>query len=342
MFLKKISLINFRNFSHKEIFFDKEKTLIIGKNSLGKTNILEAIYFLINGEGFREEKEEELIKTGEKFTEVKGVFLVGRNDFLSYSIKIEVKNNKINKKFYIEKTEKNFFLYEKEQTKTVLFSPEQLEIIIDSPEKRRSYLNKIIGLFDFQYKKKLINYEQALRKRNKILELNFSNQRIIEELKFWDNFLIKEGKYLTEKREEYINFLNNHPQIESKFFSIVYLKNEINEKRLKETFDQSLVYKKTLVGPQRDDFQIFIDQKNVHKFGSRSEQRLAIFWLKLNEIKHIEKNKKIKPIILLDDIFSELDNENQKIIFPLLSDYQTIGTSVVDIDMSVSSQKIYL
>lgn len=342
MFLKKISLINFRNFSHKEIFFDKEKTLIIGKNSLGKTNILEAVYFLINGEGFREEKEEELIKTGEKFAEVKGVFLVGKNDFLSYSIKIEIKNNKINKKFYIEKTEKNFFLYEKEQTKTVLFSPEQLEIIIDSPEKRRSYLNKIIGLFDFQYKKKLINYEQALRKRNKILELNFSNQRIIEELKFWDNFLIKEGKYLTEKREEYINFLNSHPQIESKFFSIVYLKNEINEKRLKQTFDQSLVYKKTLVGPQRDDFQIFIDQKNVHKFGSRSEQRLAIFWLKLNEIRYIKKNRKIKPIILLDDIFSELDNENQKIIFPLLSDYQTIGTSVVDIDISVSSQKIYL
>lgn len=341
MFLQKIKLVNFRNFQEKEINFDKENTLIIGKNSLGKTNILEAVYFLINGEGFRENKEEELIKIGEHQTEVNGSFLINESDYLFYSIKLQLKNQKINKKFYIEKTEKNYFLYQKEQTKTVLFSPEQLEIIIGSPQKRRDYINKTISLFDKDYKKKLNNYEQALKKRNKILESKIPFEKIIDELDFWDNYLIKEGDYLTKKRQEYIDFLNQNPEIDSKFFSIVYLKNNINEKRLQETFQESLKYKKTLVGPQKDDFQIMIDNKNIHKFGSRSEQRLAIFWLKVNEIKYIEKNQKIKPIILLDDIFSELDEKNQKIIFTIIKNYQTIASSIFDLDLS-NSQKIYL
>lgn len=340
MFLKKIKLTNFRNFSDKEINFDKKITLIIGKNSLGKTNILEAVYFLINGFGFREEKEEELIKINENKGEVNGIFLI-KNDFLSYSVKLEFKNQKINKKFYIEKTEKNYFLYQKEQTKTVLFSPEQLEIIIGSPKKRREYFNKVIILFDKEYKKKLNNYEQALKKRNKILELKIPIDKLANELKFWDDYLIKEGSYITKKREEYIDFLNKNKEIDSKIFSIIYLKNEINKKKLEETLKESLKYKKTLIGPQKDDFQILINNKNVHKFGSRSEQRLAVFWLKTNEIKYIEKNQKIKPIILLDDIFSELDNENQKIIFPIIESYQTIASSITDLDLS-NCQKIYL
>ncbi|MCX7955796.1 MAG: DNA replication and repair protein RecF [Patescibacteria group bacterium] len=347
MFLKRIKLINFRNFKEKELIFDKNINLIIGKNSLGKTNILESIHFLINGIGFREEKEEELINFYEKESKVFGDFLIN-SDFLSFSIFLKLeKTKKLTKKFYIEKSEKKHFLYQQEQTNTVLFSPEQLEIIIGSPEKRRRYFDKIISFLDSEYKKKLINYEQALRKRNKILELKSNFIDLNNELNFWDDYLIKNGNYLTQKREEYINFLNLNQKIDFKFFSIKYLKNEINRERLKNSFEESIKYKKTIVGPQRDDFEIYLldhknnQDKNIHKFGSRSEQRLAIFWLKINEIKYIEKNKKIKPLILLDDIFSELDENNKKIIFPIINNYQTIASSVEKIDFDYC-QYIYL
>lgn len=340
MFLKKIILKNFRNFSQKEIIFKDLISFIIGKNSLGKTNILESIHFLVNGFGFREEKEEELIKIGESESEVLGNFLI-KNYQLSYLIKIKLQNNKIIKKFYIEKSEKNYSFYQKDQTKTVLFSPEHLKIIIGSPYERRFYFDKVISLFDKNYRKKLNNYFHGLRKRNKILELKEKKEKILNELTFWDNYLIEEGRYITKKRQDYVDFLNNYQKINSKFFSIFYIKNDINQNRLEETFNESLKHKKTLIGPQKDDFLISINKKNVHKFGSRSEQRLAVFWLKLNEIRYIEKNQKIKPIILLDDIFSELDRENQKIIFPIIKNYQTIASSINDLDLS-NSQKIYL
>ncbi|GAB4219198.1 MAG: DNA replication/repair protein RecF [Candidatus Microgenomates bacterium] len=341
MFLKTISLFNFRNFTNFQVEFDKNITLIVGKNSRGKTNILESIYFLINGDGFREEKEEELIKIGEKYLEVKGQFLVN-DDFLTFSIILKFnENKKIIKKFFIDKSEKNYFSYKKEQIKTVLFSPDQLNIIIDSPQIRRDYFNKLISLFDFQYKKNLNNYEQALKKRNKILEQKANDSQIKDELRFWDEYLVKQGSYIIEKRQQYIDFLNENQEIDSKFFSIKYLKNEINFERLKNCFETDLKYKKTTIGPQKDDFEILIDEKSVHKFGSRSEQRLAIFWLKINEIKYIESIFKIKPIILFDDIFSELDEENQKIIFPLIKNYQIIATSIKPLE-DHQAQVIYL
>lgn len=340
MFLKKITLFNFRNFKNLELNFEKNTTFIVGKNSLGKTNILEAVYFLINGVGFREEKEEELIKIEENQSQVLGSFLVD-NDFLTYEIKLKLVNGKILKKFYIENTEKNHFQYKKDLIKTVLFSPDQLNIIIGSPQDRRDYFNKIIGLFDYQYKKSLNNYEKALRKRNKLLEAKISIDKLKEELRFWDDYLIKQGSYLSLKRQEYIDFLNSHQKVDVKFFSIKYLKNEISKKSLEDSFEESLRYRKTLVGPQKDDFEILINEKNVHKFASRSEQRLAIFWLKINEIKYIEENLKTKPIVLLDDIFSELDDTNQKLIFPIIKNYQTIATAINKIEEN-DYQIIYL
>ncbi len=328
MFLKKIILFNFRNFTHFQVEFKKNITLIVGRNSLGKTNLLEAIYFLINGQGFREEKEEELIKIGEDQSEVEGEFLVN-NDFLTYHINLKYSDNKkAIKKFFIEKSEKKHFQYQKEQIKTVLFSPDQLNIIIDSPQIRRDYFDDIISIFDYQYKKSLHNFEAALKKRNKILESIGNYSQLKEELEFWNDYLVKQGSYLTAKRQEYVDFLNNHQEIDSKFFSIKYLKNEISKEKLKNCLETDLKYKRTTIGPQKDDFEIFIGEKSVHKFGSRSEQRLAIFWLKANEIRYIENNLKIKPIILLDDIFSELDEENQKIIFPIIKNYQTIASSI--------------
>ncbi|MBI5127425.1 DNA replication/repair protein RecF [Candidatus Roizmanbacteria bacterium] len=330
MLLKQLVLINFRNFSEKKIDLNPSLTLIIGKNSLGKTNILEGIYFFVNGLGFREIKEEELLSFGKDEAIVEGVLAINENEDLLSAIKMSLIDHRISKKFFINKTEKKHSQYFDYQVRTILFSPEQINIIIGSPQLRRDYFDKIISVFDLEYKKKLINYQAALRRRNKVLELRIPVDKLREELKFWDEYLIEQGSYLTKKRQAYIDFLNSNQDLDSKKFSIVYQKNEITELRLKESFPEAVRFRKTLIGPQKDDFQIFITstgKKNVHHFGSRSEQRLAVFWLKINEIKYLEKYFKKKPIILLDDIFSELDQNNQKIIVPLISRYQTVATT---------------
>ncbi len=331
MLLKQLVLTNFRNFALKTIDVNPSLTLIVGKNSLGKTNLLEAIYFFVNGVGFREIKEEELLSFGRSEALVEGTLLFDKEGDFDCAVKISMVNNRVSKRFFINKTEKKHTQYIDEQIKSILFSPEQINIIIGSPQLRRDYFNKTISIFDREYKKRLINYDAALRKRNKVLELRIPTDKLKEELKFWDEYLINQGSYLTKKRQAYVDFLNNNQSLDSKSFSIHYLKNEISKLRLEENFTEALRFKKTLIGPQKDDFQIYINspdgKKNVHHFGSRSEQRLAVFWLKMNEIRYFEKYFLSKPIILLDDIFSELDQNNQKIIIPLISQYQTVATT---------------
>ncbi|MCS7093089.1 MAG: DNA replication and repair protein RecF [Patescibacteria group bacterium] len=345
MILRKLRLVNFRNFSLKEVNFGKKANLIVGKNSKGKTNILEAIYFLINGFGFREQKEEELIRFSQSQMLVVGEFLIGK-DLLSFSVSLKADNKKTIKRFHIEKAEKKFFAYIKELIKTVLFSPNQLTLITGSPSLRRDYFDKFISFVDDEYRKKLINYENGIKRRNKVLESNLNFERLKKELSFWDDYLIKQGSYLTQKRAEYTNYLNQNQELAGNFFKIEYKKNEISNESLKKSFEISLDQKKTLVGPQRDDFEIFLishtDKKSIHRFGSRSEQRLALFWLKMNEIKYLEEKTKKKPIILMDDIFSEFDEENKRIIFPVIENYQSVATSTEVIKNIKEVNYIYL
>ena len=137
---------------------------------------------------------------------------------------------------------------------------------------------------------------------------------------------------MAEKREEYVKFLQDHPHIDSTQFTIEYLKSELTKEKLEESHEEEKRLRKTIIGPQRDDFQISkiktsTQRYSVHHFGSRSEQRLALFWLHWNEVKYYEELTKKKPILLLDDIFSELDVSNKKLISHLINNYQTILTT---------------
>lgn len=328
MILRQVILKNFRNFQDQSFDFSPSLTVIIGNNSRGKTNLLESVYFIINGVGFREEKEEELINLDKKQLSVDGL-LEDDKEKNSFRITIMKKDDKVLKTFYVNKTVKKYAFYQKELSGVVLFTPEQIYIIIGPPSERRGYFNKLLSNFDNEYKKHLNNFESAIRRRNKILEKHYSPEGLIEELKFWNDYLEKEAGYITKTRQIYVDFLNSNQSLDSKKFSIVYLKNEFNKKRLEQVFDKERLIRRTMIGPQKDDFQIVIDNnhssKDVHHFGSRSEERLSVFWLKINELKYFELKKR-KPILLLDDIFSELDEKNQEIIFPLVKEYQTIAT----------------
>jgi len=318
-----------RNFGQASFKLDPLLTIVIGDNAQGKTNLLESIYCLAYGVGFRESREEELIKIKEKETLIEGNFSSdeGKKNLL---ILLRESHGQIEKKFFINKTKKAFSSFQQETIKAILFSPGQIEIITGSPDERREYFNKLISSYDLEYRKKNIFYETALRKRNKILEVHHDEEKLKEELAFWDNYLEEQAVYIIKKRQEYVDFLNKNQKIDSQEFHINYEKNPLTKKRLADYFYQEKKYRKTIIGPQKDDFIIFEKgnfDKDLHHFGSRSEQRLGIFWLKFNEIKYYLEKFKKKPIILLDDIFSELDLKNKKLILRLMKNYQTIVTT---------------
>lgn len=326
MYLKKIFLTNFRNFSQRDFRFSPGLTFVLGKNSQGKTNLLEGINLLLKGTGFRDSKEEELIKLGSTEASVEGELGIdGQNS--TYRIDLIKKAIALEKNYYLDRTKKHRGVYLKEVISAVLFSPEQIEIIIGPPGIRRDYFDKFLSATDSYYKNKLNNYNQALRKRNKVLETIHDRNKLEEQLLFWNEYLEENANYIIQKREEYTTFLNKHKKVDSKIFSMIYKKNIFDSKKAKEYLSKEMRTRKTLIGPQRDVFQIFLADLDVNLFGSRSEERLALFWLKLNELKYWENLTKKKPILLLDDIFSELDFDNQKLVLNLINDYQTVATS---------------
>lgn len=327
MLLQSIELHNFRSVEKASHGFNQLLTVIIGENARGKTNLLEAIYALINGEGFRESKEEELILIDHNQGLVSGIF----TDKLSFKIIIQKKQGIVEKHYFVNKTKRKHTQYLKEQIKAVLFTPEQIELIIGTPGIRRNYFNKLISYYDYEYKKHVDNYENAIRRRNKVLEMHLSDRELVDELQFWNDYMLTQAQYITQKRDEYCQYFNQHRKLENKSFSIEYLKNEFNKARMEEIFNEEKRWRRTLIGPQKDDFQISMKEKdfnkNVHHYGSRSEQRMAVFWLKMNEINYYEETKHKKPVLLLDDVFSELDNHNKKIVLDLIQNYQTVLTT---------------
>lgn len=333
MILKSISFHNFRNFSDQKFQINSNLTAILGDNAHGKTNLLEGIYFILKGEGFRESREEQLIKFTENncYAEAK---LEDKKTKDVSNIRIDLTNNELGltKTYFLEKTKKGRHSYLKSLLSVVLFSPEQIEIIDRTMSIRRDYFDKFLSSVDPEYKKRLTNYNLALRRRNKILESGFNSSNLDAQLDYWDKLLISNGSYLTSKRRDYAAYLNSNKKVDSKQFEIEYIENKINRERLKESLKKELLIKRTTVGPHRDEYNIFLidkleEKKDIHLYGSRSEQRLGLFWLKINELIYLENYSKKKPILLLDDIFSELDHHNQKLIFNLIGDYQTVMTS---------------
>lgn len=330
MLLKQLTVLDFRNFNKGSFYFNPFLTIIISENAKGKTNLLEAIHFLIQGTGFRESREGELIHLGQDKCYVSAKFGT-ENQTYQFEVKLNQHEDGVAKIFFVNKTKKNSNFYHEEITKAVLFSPAQIEILTGTPDRRRKYFDRILSSCDLEYKKRLINYENALRKRNRILEHYRDADRLKEELSFWNLYLQEQATYIAQTRGAYVEYLNRNRKVDDREFEIEYLKNELTQVRLEEKFEEEKRFRRTLIGPQKDDFAIFErngnSRKNLQHFGSRSEQRLGIFWLKLGEIRYFEKIFKKKPILLLDDIFSELDFHNKKLILDLIKGYQTVVTT---------------
>ena len=333
MVLKELFLQNFRSYSKKKFDFTSGITLVVGPNTVGKTNLLEAICLLTTGKSFRASLEKEMISYGQEIARVKGKIKTqeGREELEVVLTTGLVAGERVAKKKYLLNGVSKRMADFVGQLRSVLFQPEDLEIVIDSPSIRRNYLDTVLEQVDREYRRANLSYQKGLRQRNKLLEQIRDKGKPRSILFFWDKLLLENGAIITAKRDELINFINQQPTYFGKLF-LAYDKSVISPQRLIQYSQQEIAAGMTLVGPHRDDFVINLAAgngrtRNLHTFGSRGEQRTAIFSLKLAELEFVAQATGERPVLLLDDIFSELDYEHRKRLLAVIPKQETIITT---------------
>ncbi len=331
MTLKSISLQNFRNYQAEEFKFNGETTVIIGPNTSGKTNLIEAIFLLATGKSFRTDKDIQMINFKQDLARVKGMVDETSLEVMITNGQLGGKTSQF-KKFLVNGVAKRRIDFV-ENFPAVLFSPEDLEIIVDSPSLRRKFLDNVLEQVDREYRVSIVSYTKGLRQRNALLEnTKETGIRNEKQFEYWDNLIIEFGEKITKKREEFIEFVNNETKDIFDFVAI-YDKSVISKARLLQYKEAEVASAVTLVGPHRDDFSVSMfnnTRKTTHDikfYGSRGQQRLAILQLKILELLFIEKKLGQRPVLLLDDIFSELDEGHIKLILEMMGLQQTIITT---------------
>jgi len=358
MKLLKLQLKNFRNYADFEHNFDKNKplTIIHGENGHGKTNLLEAIYVLSIGKSFKSIVHEDLLKWDMDFLRVVGE--VEKDDeintfevfYTNYpSKKKNFKNNGVSVK------QSNYI----GNCLTVLFQPEDLNILYLSPELRRKYANILLSQVEKAYLKALFDYQKTLKQRNALLEeirkARFTGlpkiemKRLLDDLNAWDEKIIESGSLIIERRIFLVKFLNKN--LEKIYQSISGEKEDIfveyktavipakggisSNENIQESYakilesqrEKDILQAKTTIGPHRDDLIFYINNKEINLSASRGEFRTLLLAIKLAEIDFIKSVTKETPILLLDDVFSELDKNRQNKLLKVISDCQTIITT---------------
>lgn len=370
MFLKSIYLQHFRSYSQAKFDFSDTVTVVIGRNTAGKTNLSESISLLLTGKSFRTSTDVHMIAFGEELARVGGIveddnkqlltvissetrdllhgihdprFTIQENKEISQVVrndnktKLEVviasagvSGGRFNKKFFVNGVSKSRSTFSS-FLPLVLFRPEELDIIISGPSLRREFLDSVLETVDKDYSRAKATYERSLRQRNALLEhARETGVRNTSQFEYWDSLLIDSGQLITKKRDELINFINSSRK-DIFECTVVYDHSKISQERLLQYADAEIASGRTLVGPHRDDFwvgmQIDKEQQDVKHFGSRGQQRLVVLQLKMLQIQFVEEKLKQLPLLVLDDIFSELDSSHIQLVLDMVKGCQTIITT---------------
>lgn len=363
MFFSEITVLGFRNLENQTIPFNKRINLVLGENAQGKTNLLESIYILITGKSFREKNDINLINYLKKEAVIRAIVSNGDTRIISPAIKIISPNSQ----FYIDsKAKKAKGLASYENITAVVFLPEDLELIKGAPVNRRGYLDNIIGAVWVKHKINRINYFKVLKQRNMLLKNNnFSS------LSVWNNQLVKYGSRLILKRIELVrplelvlnkiikNFveeerislrysssvLKEADSGESYIPDIAYIEKSFEE-ALKSTLETDMKFQSTTTGPHKDDLLILLNDKSTREFCSQGQQRTLAIALRIAEWEIYKAETGCDSILLLDDIFSELDeNRKKKLLDFIYQKKQSFITSVnidfIENDINLSEAKIF-
>lgn len=332
MIIESIELKNYRNYDELHMEFSAGTNILYGNNAQGKTNILEAVYVCCTTKSHRGSKDREMIHFHEDESHIK--LNIRKND-VPYRIDMHLKKNKAKgvaiNGIPIRKASELFGI-----VNVVFFSPEDLNLIKNGPAERRKFIDLELCQLNKLYVHSLVSYNRILMQRNKLLKDLFFHPEYEETLDVWDMQLVQYGREIIRYRGEFIEQLNDiikdiHWNLsgEKEILRIVYDPNasmENLEQEIKRSRPQDLKQKTTLVGPHRDDIGFYIDDIDIRRFGSQGQQRTAALSLKLAEIELVKKLVRDYPILLLDDVLSELDGERQNHLLSAINHIQTMIT----------------
>jgi len=330
-----LKLLNFRSYSNLEINFSSTINIFYGNNGVGKTNLVEGIYVLALTKSFRTIHDKYLIMKGKNVSKIEGV--IKTNTKTNYKVilneegkKVKINNNKVDKiSDYISKIN------------IVLFHPDDMKIIKDTPSIRRKMLNIELSQLNNNYLMYLSGYNKILKQRNAYLKQVFINgNSSTEYLNILTNKLIDYGIEISNARKKYIGLINEYI---SKLYKDIALVGELKVKYIsdfkdkskdeilenyKKVYQKEMAFGKTILGIHHDDIDFFLDNNKLKDWGSEGQLKNSVIAFKLSEIKIIKKIKKENPVLILDDLFSELDNEKINNILNLIgSDIQTFITT---------------
>lgn len=341
--LKGIKLYGFRSYESREFEFSDGINLVVGHNAIGKTNLLEAVYLLGTGESFRAKRTEEMVRFGQEVGRVSGTVQLIKEDSTTLEILVNggiVMGKTVNKRKYLIDGVARRRQDVLGILPLVLFRPEDIELVSGSPDFRRKFLDRLLIQIDNEYANSLTTYEQALRRRNKLLDAIREGTASRYSLTYWDSLLIKHGQVIQVKRRDLIDYINSLFGKSELFrnLKVIYDMSAMSEARLLQYKDTELAVGYTMVGPHKDDFAVKEDARDLGTYGSRGEQRMAVLALKMGEIFFMEEHGNKKVLLLLDDIFSELDETHKQEVLRVMSGRQVIVTSADEGDVEMFGQ----
>jgi DNA replication and repair protein RecF len=332
MIVTGLELKDFRNYDHLNMLFSSGTNILFGENAQGKTNILESVYLCGTTKSHRGSKDKEMVMFHKEEAHIR--VTLEKND-ISHKIDLHLKKNKT-KGVAIDgipiKRQGDLF----GMLNLVFFSPEDLYIIKNGPGERRRFLDLELCQLDKLYLYNLSNYNKIIAQRNNLLKQISFNRNLLDTLYVWDTKLVEYGKKLIHSRNEFINHLNDlvngiHSKLTGGKENLLLqyepnVKEQEFEVKLKEALEKDLALKMTTVGPHRDDFCFMMRSIDIRKYGSQGQQRTAALSLKLAEIELVKSIIKENPILLLDDVLSELDRQRQTHLLNNIGGIQTIIT----------------
>jgi DNA replication and repair protein RecF len=314
MYLKKISLFNYKNFSEASFDFDAKINCFVGKNGIGKTNVLDAIYHLSFGKSYFNPLAVQNIKHGEEFFVIDGEFeKMQRTEQIVCSLKKgQKKILKRNGKQYDKFSDHIGFI------PLVIISPADRDLIVEGSETRRKFIDSVISQLNSSYLQKLIQYQKIINQRNALLKY-FALNHVFEKdtLQIYNEQLDGLGHFIFEKRKEFLAefipiFNQYHQQITNSFETVqIVYESHLLENDTLALLEQNLakdrLFQYTSVGIHKDDLSFEIDNYPIKKFGSQGQQKSFLIALKLAQFEFVKKQSGEKPILLFDDIFDKLD-----------------------------------
>ena len=332
MIIKRLELADYRNYESLDLQFDKGTNILYGNNAQGKTNILEAIYVAATTKSHKGSKDNEIINFDKEEAHIRTYL---EKDAIETRVDMHLRKSK-SKGIAIDgqKIKKAADLLG--LCNVVFFSPEDLNIIKNGPAERRRFVDMELCQLDSFYLYNLNHYNKIVNQRNKLLKDMYMNPDLKDTLTIWDSQLVSFGSKIIERRKIFTEQLNEiiceiHKKLSGgKEEILVYYNPDVSvedfEAKLKMNQERDIKLKQTTVGPHRDDFSFMIGKVDVRRFGSQGQQRTAALSLKLSEIELVKKIAKDFPVLLLDDVLSELDSNRQNYLLNSIGDIQTIIT----------------